>query len=79
MKTLFIQLPVRLFSFFTFVAFWFISASVWAQRPKNIPHPEDSEPLALDSIPKILIYIGLPVLFFLLYLWVRSKKTKDKN
>lgn len=79
MKKLFHQIPGRLFFLLNLLACLFLSANVWAQRPKNIPRAEDSEPLSLDTLPQILIYIGLPVLFFLLYLWLRKKKSNHKN
>lgn len=79
MKILFYKRPAAQVSIFTLLAILFISASALAQRPRNVPQPEDSEPLSLDTLPQILIYIGLPVLFFLLYLWLRRKKSKNKN
>lgn len=79
MKRLVYKLIAILRPYFMLMLVLLASVAAMAQRPKNIPHPEDSQPLVLDSIPKLLIYIGLPVFFFLLYLWVRRQKTKNKD
>jgi hypothetical protein len=57
--------------------------SVLAQIPEGVPHPDDNEPIRLDSLADIIIYIVLPVGLVILYvLWkrrVRQRKKKEDN
>lgn len=46
-------------------------SKVHAQIPQDIPH--QSEPVDFTSLPNILIYIGVPVLMVIVYIWWRRK------
>lgn len=80
MKSSFISLLIRFTSFMVFLFLFLVTGvKIYAQRPQDLPDPDQSEPLELDTFPEILIYIGLPVLFVILYLWLlrRRKRSKD--
>jgi uncharacterized BrkB/YihY/UPF0761 family membrane protein len=76
MKNLFLNLHSRFLSILIFLAL-LINTHAYAQRPQDTPDPGKSEPISLDSLPQILIYIGLPVFFVLLYIWLRRRKRKS--
>ncbi|RUA34452.1 MAG: adenylosuccinate synthetase [Bacteroidetes bacterium] len=51
-----------------------------AQIPQGVPHPDDSEPLLLQTPFDYIFYIGLPVLILIGgYFWWRRKKKREEE
>lgn len=77
-------MKISYFTFFNILTFMLVLLGIgaqdslaFAQRPRNIPDPDKSEPMTLDTLPEIIIYIGLPVLFILLFIWLRRRRRKN--
>ncbi|WP_375579020.1 hypothetical protein ABWH96_18685 [Marivirga tractuosa] len=50
------------------------------QIPQGVPHPDDSEPLLLQTPFDYIFYVVLPVLFLIGgYFWWRRKKKEKKK
>lgn len=79
MKKSFLKLAGRLYYMIIFLVLWVQGGIAYGQRPRNIPDPDKSEPISLDTLPQILIYIGLPVFFVILFIWLRRRRSKNKN
>jgi hypothetical protein len=47
------------------------------QIPKEVPHPDRNSPLDLNNPADIIIYIVIPLLIVLLYIFGRRRKKKD--
>jgi hypothetical protein len=48
----------------------------------DVPKPHKNEPIALDSLPEVILYIILPGLLILLYIFYRirlNRKKKEKE
>jgi uncharacterized BrkB/YihY/UPF0761 family membrane protein len=50
--------------------------SGFGQIPQDLPQPDKSEPLVLDSPAQIITFIVVPLLFIILYIWLRNRKKK---
>lgn len=79
MKASYPKLLNRIFSCVSFLVIFVLYSSAFGQTAQNVPKPDDSKPFSLDSTPKILIYIALPIFFALLYLWLRRRSSKRKE
>jgi hypothetical protein len=69
--------------FFAVVLFSHFLISVRAQV-SDVPKPHKNEPIALDSLPEVILYIILPGILILLYIiyriWLnRKKKEKEEE
>jgi hypothetical protein len=50
------------------------------QIPQNVPHPDDSEPLLLQTPFDYIFYLVLPILFLIGgYFWWRRKKKREEE
>ncbi|ADR21676.1 hypothetical protein MATR_06920 [Marivirga tractuosa] len=48
------------------------------QIPQGVPHPDDSDPLLLQTPFDYIFYIGLPILILIGgYFWWRRKKKRE--
>jgi len=51
-----------------------------AQIPKGVPHPDQNEPLLLQTPFDYILYLGLPILILIGgYLWWRRKKKREQE
>lgn len=46
------------------------------QIPQGVPHPDDNEPLTLESPFDIILYVVIPIIILGSYFWWRKKKKK---
>ena len=49
------------------------------QLPIGTRNPDDNSPIDLTSTFDVIVYIILPVLMVIFYIFWRKKKTKDKK
>ncbi len=57
-----------------------ISTFIFLQIPQGVPNPADSEPLTLETPFDYILFIGMPILIFIGYLfWRRRKKQREKE
>lgn len=69
-------------SFISFITFSFLmicSLVLFAQAPRDVPHPSDNEPLSFDNTATIITFLVLPLLFVAFYFWLRWRKKKKVN
>lgn len=64
---------------FSFLIMWGSSLLVFSQTPRGVPHPEDNEPLQLDNLTNIIVFVILPVLLGILYFWLKRRKNRRSN
>lgn len=64
---------------YVFALFSFLYATVFAQIPKEVPHPSNNSPIDLSQPADIILYVVLPVVVVILYFVWRNKKKKRKN
>ncbi len=52
-----------------------------AQIPQGVPHPDQNEPLLLQTPFDYILYLGLPALILIgaYFLWRRKKKREKEN
>ena len=51
-----------------------------AQIPQGVPHPDDSEPLLIQTPFDWILYVVLPILFLIGgYFWWRRKKKREEK
>ena len=52
-----------------------------AQIPKGVPHPDQNEPLLLQTTFDYILYVGLPILILIgaFFFWRRKKKRKEEE
>lgn len=79
MRTLLQHTSALRSSILTMVALVLATATTWAQMPQNLPN--DPDPVELDSLLKIVVFIVVPVLLIIsLFFWRRwSRKNKAEN
>lgn len=50
------------------------------QIPQGVPHPDNSEPLVLQTPFDYILYVGIPILILIGgYLWWRRKKKRENK
>jgi hypothetical protein len=50
------------------------------QVPQGVPNPANSEPLTLETPFDYILFVGMPILIFIGYLfWRRRKKQREKE
>ena len=50
------------------------------QIPQGVPHPDENEPLLLQTPFDYILYVGMPLLIlFGAYFWWRRKKKREKE
>lgn len=49
------------------------------QIPREVPHPDTNSPVDFTNPADIILYITLPLLFLILYLVVRKKRSKKEK
>ena len=50
------------------------------QIPQGVPHPDENEPLLLQTPFDYILYVGMPLLILLgAYFWWRRKKKREKE
>ncbi len=49
------------------------------QIPREVPHPDNNTPLDISDPADIIIYIVVPLIFLILYLVMRKKRSKKKE
>jgi heme/copper-type cytochrome/quinol oxidase subunit 2 len=60
-------------------AFLLLHTSLHAQTPRNVPQTHDSYSFNLDTIPGLILYIGLPVIIIILYILYRRREKKRRQ
>jgi len=52
-----------------------------AQIPQGVPHPDQNEPLLLQTPFDYILYLGLPILILIgaYFLWRRKKKREEEK
>ncbi len=64
----------------TFIAFLFTQATLFAQIPKGVPHPDQNEPV--NTTTEVLFYFVIPIVLIIIYfIWRRQvkKRTQQKK
>lgn len=57
-----------------------ISNFIILQIPQGVPNPADSEPLTLETPFDYILYIGMPLLILIGFIfWRRRKKQREKE
>ncbi len=51
----------------------------YAQTPRNVPKPQDNEPLTLNDPAEIIIYVAIPVAAIILYFVLKRKRKRDQG
>jgi len=51
------------------------------QIPEGVPHPDQNEPLLLQTPFDYILYVGLPILILIgaYFLWRRKKKREEEQ
>ncbi|MDQ3394668.1 MAG: hypothetical protein M3512_11235 [Bacteroidota bacterium] len=66
-------------SFIIFLTAIVLHIKAYAQTPRNVPQPHDSYSFNLDTLPGIILYIGLPVVIIVLFILYRRREKKRRN
>jgi LPXTG-motif cell wall-anchored protein len=57
-----------------------ILSRILAQIPQGVPHPDQNEPLLLQTPFDYILYVGLPILTLIgAYFWWRRKKKREEE
>jgi len=46
--------------------------------PQNVPQPHENEPISVDTLPKMLLYVLMPIVVIIFYFVWRNRQ-KKKN
>lgn len=69
----------ELYKFFGFLIMIILPLASFAQTPRNVPQGHDSEPVQLDNVPNLIMYIIIPIIIVILYLlWRRREKRRNR-
>jgi hypothetical protein len=53
-------------------------SKLWAQIPREVPHPNNNTPIDLSKPEDIILYIVLPLVFIILFFVGRKYRRKNR-
>jgi heme/copper-type cytochrome/quinol oxidase subunit 2 len=56
-----------------------ILSGAMAQIPQGVPKPQNNDPVALDSLSDLIIYIILPAVLIVTYLFILYRRRKKRQ